>query len=129
MPGAFVRNQSLKTFPCSTAQIFCFLCVFPCHLVQFCAHSASSIKHLLYQLRKMLPGADPCLCLLISLNGSGPFLISVLLHLNEAEPTAFCYNCISCCSCNYLLRLPSMQDCRALRRQCSCKETTGTVSS
>lgn len=45
-PGGFVRNQSLKTFPCNTAQVFCFLCVFPCHLVSFCTHSASSIGHL-----------------------------------------------------------------------------------
>lgn len=66
---------------------------------------------------------------LISLGGSGPFLISVLPHSNEAEPTAFCYNCISCCSCFYLSRLLSIQACRAPRKLGCCKETTGTVSS
>lgn len=65
---------------------------------------------------------------LISPGGSGPVLISVLPHSNEAEPIAFCYNCISCCPCYYLRRFPGRQACRTPRKHSSCKETTGTVS-
>lgn len=58
------------------------------------------------------PGGGPHLSPLISLDGSGPFLISLLPHSNEAEPIAFCCNCIF-----LLLRsLPRTHACRAPRK-------------
>lgn len=92
------------------------------------AHTMQAQSSTYYPGWENAPGWTRALTPLIYPGGSGPVLILALPHSNEAEPIAFCCNCISCCPCHYPRRFPGRRACRTPRKHSSWKEMTETVS-
>lgn len=107
-PGDFMRNQSLKTFPCSRGHILCSFCVFPCHIIQFRAHSTVSIKYLFYQLWKMPSGDDPWLHTSEFSGWFTTFSSICLATLERSTAHYFLFSFIACCFHFYLWMFPGM---------------------